>query len=113
MTPALEWDFIAFKMKIISIRKRIVDTGVVNGFMCTRQSVFTRAVIIYVYGRRLCSNWFRHGSTTISNPQCSLTFPHARYLHRYHEHPFGIRAYAMSAVGIAVVSVHSYSHTGS
>ena len=95
-----------FKMKIISIRKRIVDIDVVNGFMCTRQSVFTRTVIIYAHGRRLCSNWFRHGSTTISYPQCSLTFPRARYLHRCHEHPFGIRAYAMSAVGIDVVRVH-------
>ena len=26
----LKWDFIAFKMNIISLRKRIVDTDVVN-----------------------------------------------------------------------------------
>ena len=26
----LKWDFIAFKVNIISTRKRIVDTGVVN-----------------------------------------------------------------------------------
>ena len=29
-----------------------------------------------------------------------------RYLHRCHEQSFAIRAYAMSAVGIDVVSVH-------
>ena len=58
------------------------------------------------HGRRLCSNWFRHGSTTISYPQCSLTFMRERYLHRCQEQSFAIRAYAMSAVGIDVVSVH-------
>ena len=57
------------------------------------------------HGRRLCSNWFRHGSTTISYPQCSLTFLCERYLHRCREQSFAIRAYAMSAVGIDVVSV--------
>ena len=36
---------------------------------------------------------------TISNPQCSLTFMRERYLHRS-------IAYAKSAVGIDVVSVH-------
>ena len=49
--------------------------------------------------RRLCSNWVRHGSTTISYPQCSLTFMRERYLHRSF-------AYAKSAVGIDVMSVH-------
>ena len=51
------------------------------------------------YVRRQCSNWVRHGSTTISYPQCSLTFMRERYLHRSF-------AYAKSAVGIDVVSVH-------
>ena len=50
-------------------------------------------------------NRFRHGSTTISYPQCSLTFMRERYLHRCREQSFAIRAYAMSAVGIDVVSV--------
>ena len=40
-------------------------------------------VIVYAHRRRLCNNWFRHGSTTISYPQCSLTFirlvPSLRY----------------------------------
>ena len=36
----------------------------------------------------------------------ALTFLRERYLHRCREHPFAIRAYAMSAVGIDVVSVH-------
>ena len=40
----------------------------------------------YAHGRRLCSNWFRHGSTTISYPpQCSLTFMRERYLHKCRE----------------------------
>ena len=64
------------------------------------------ATQIIVYGRRLCSNWFRHGSTTISYPQCSLTFLRERYLHRCREQSFAIRAYAMSTVGIDVVSFH-------
>ena len=64
------------------------------------------SLIVYAHGRRLCSNWFRHGSTIISYPQCSLTFLRERYLHRFREQSFAIRAYAMSAVGIDVVSVH-------
>ena len=52
-----------------------------------------------LHGRRLCSNWVRHGSTTISYPVCSLTFMCERYLHRSF-------AYAKSAVSIDVVSVH-------
>ena len=70
--------------------------------------------IVNAHGRRLCSNWFRHGSTAISYPQCSLTFLRERYLHRCREQSFAIRAYAMSAVGIDVVSVSiSYSYSGS
>ena len=64
-------------------------------------------VIVYAHGRRLCSNWFWHGSTTISYPQCSLTFMRERYLHRCRKQSFAIRAYAMSAVDIDVVSVHT------
>ena len=41
----LEWDFIAFRMHIISIRKRIVDTDVVHDVTYTRKSVITRVVI--------------------------------------------------------------------
>ena len=63
-------------------------------------------IIVYAHGRRLCCNWFRHGSTTISYPQCSLTFLRERYLHRCSEQIFAIRAYAMRTVGIDVVSVH-------
>ena len=33
----LQWDFIAFKVNMISIRKRIVDMDVVNDVTCTRQ----------------------------------------------------------------------------
>ena len=54
-------------------------------------SVTDKAVII-VYARRLCSNWFRHGSTTISYPQCSLTFLRERYLHGYREQSLALRA---------------------
>ena len=48
----------------------------------------------------------QHGSTTISYPQCSLTFLLERSLHSCREQSFAIRAYAMNAVGIDVVSVH-------
>ena len=61
--------------------------------------------IVYAHGR-LCCNWFRHRSTTISYQQCSLAFLRERYLHSCREQSFVIRAYAMSAVGIDVVSVH-------
>ena len=44
--------------------------------------------------------------TAISYPQCSLIFMCKRYLHRCREQSFAIRTYAMSAVGIDVVSVH-------
>ena len=63
-------------------------------------------IFVYAHGRRLCSNSFWHGSTAISYPQCRLTFMRERCLHRCHEQSFAIRAYAMSAVGIDVVSVH-------
>ena len=65
------------------------------------------SVIVYAHGRRLCSNRFRHGSTTISYPQCSWTFLRERYLHRCRGQSFAIRAYAMSAVGIDVLSSHT------
>ena len=65
----------------------------------TRNSTFILLSIVYAQGRRRCSNWVRHGSTAISYPQCSLTFMRERYLHRSF-------AYAKSAVGIDVVSVH-------
>ena len=42
-----------------------------------------------------------HGSTAIHYPQLR-----ERYLHICREQSFAIRAYAMSAVGIDVVSVH-------
>ena len=67
----------------------------------TRYSLVTK-LIVYAHGRRLCSNWFRHGSTTISYPQCSLTFLRERYLHRCREQSFAVRA-----VGIDVVSSHT------
>ena len=66
----------------------------------------TIRIFVYAHGRRLCSNWFLHGSTTISYPQCSLTFLCERCLHRCREQSFAIRAYAISVVGIDVVSVH-------
>ena len=69
-----------------------------------KHSHFGFCIIVYAHGRRLCSNRFRHGSTTISYPQCSLNFLREPYLHRCREQSFAIRAYAMSAVGIDVVS---------
>ena len=44
----LKWDFVAFKMNIISIRKRIADTDVVNDVTCICQSVITRVVIQFL-----------------------------------------------------------------
>ena len=44
----LDWDFFAFKMNIISIRERIVESDVVNKVTCTRQSVITRVVIRFL-----------------------------------------------------------------
>ena len=38
----LKWDFIAFRINIILVRKSTVDTDVVNDVTCTRQSVITR-----------------------------------------------------------------------
>ena len=69
--------------------------------------VFLQDLLSTPNERRLCSNWFRHGSTTISYPQCSLTFLRERYLHRCREQSFAIRAYAMGAVVIDVVSSHT------
>ena len=44
--------------------------------------------------------------TTISYPQCSLTFMRDHYLHRCHEQSFAIGAYAISAVRTDVLSDH-------
>ena len=77
-----------------------------NGPSFVSSLLYKSALIVYAHGRKLCSNWFRHGSTNICYPQCSLTFMRERYLHIYREQSFAIRAYTMSAVGIYVVSVH-------
>ena len=45
----LKWDFIAFKVNIISIRKHIVDKHVVNDVTCTRKSVITHVVIRFLW----------------------------------------------------------------
>ena len=42
----------------------------------------------------------------LSYPQCSLTFLREHFLRRCCEQSFAIHAYAMSAVGIDVMSVH-------
>ena len=44
----LKWDFVAFKMNITSLRKRIVDMDLVNDVTCTRQSVTKRVVIRFL-----------------------------------------------------------------
>ena len=43
-----KWDFITFKMNILSKRERIVDTDVVNDMKYTRQSVITHVVIRFL-----------------------------------------------------------------
>ena len=42
-----KWDFIDFKMNLISI-KRIADTDAVSNVTCTRPSVITRVVIRFL-----------------------------------------------------------------
>ena len=54
----------------ILIALKVSDIAVMLQFMAD----------VYTHRRRLCSNWVRHGSTTISYPQCSLTFMRERYL---------------------------------
>ena len=44
-----EWDFIALKINILSIRERIVDTDVVNDVTYTRQSFITSVVIWFLW----------------------------------------------------------------
>ena len=44
----LKWDFIAFKMKIISMRERTVDMDIVNDVTYMHQSVITRVVIRFL-----------------------------------------------------------------
>ena len=48
----LKWDFVVFKINIISIRKRIVVTVVVNDVTCTCEVVITRVVIQIFVTRR-------------------------------------------------------------
>ena len=43
-----KWDLIAFKMIIISLRKRTVDMDVDHDVTCTRQSVIARMVIRFL-----------------------------------------------------------------
>ena len=49
----LKWVFIAFKMNIISIRKRMFDTDVVNDVSHLRQSVITRVIIRFFFDTTL------------------------------------------------------------
>ena len=42
---SFKWDFMAFKMNIISKRKRSADTDVVNDVTRSRESVITGVVI--------------------------------------------------------------------
>ena len=44
----LKWDFIAFKMHIISVRKCIIDTDVINDVTCTRRSYYTSGHAIFM-----------------------------------------------------------------
>ena len=44
----LKWDFIAFIMNIISVRKLIVDMDAVIDLTCLRHSVITCVVILFL-----------------------------------------------------------------
>ena len=71
----LKWDFIAFKINIISIRKHNVDTDVVNDVTCTRQSVITRMVLRSLWHDVI--NWITGTSYDIEDIwlfQCKIDF---------------------------------------
>ena len=91
--------YLCFVYMVASLSKaiRIVKFGSYSAGIFASQG-HSIHFVVYAHGRRLCSNWVRHGSTTISYPQCSLTFMREHYLHRSF-------AYAKSAVGRDVVSV--------
>ena len=84
--------------KDVAVRYKREGSGV-ERIEYTPKEVGKDDLIVYAHGRRLCSNWVRHGSTTIGYQQCNLNFMRERYLHRSF-------AYAKSAVSIDVVSVH-------
>ena len=44
----LKWEFIAFEMNIISLRKRIADMEVVYDVTSTHQSVITRVIVQFL-----------------------------------------------------------------
>ena len=89
--------------KILSFHELIRnETGGENNIVSSPE----RTLIVYAHGRRLCSNGFQHGCSTISHPQCSLTFMCERYLHRCREQSFAIPAYAIRTMSIDVVSDH-------
>ena len=44
----MKWDLIAYKINIISARKHVVDTDVVNDVTSSRQSVTTRVVMRFL-----------------------------------------------------------------
>ena len=66
---------------------------IISVYLSFHTRLYAGFIIVYTHGlgRRLCSNWFWHGSTAISYPQCILTFMlcwriwRACYLHRYHK----------------------------
>ena len=76
----------------------LTDFGVCPALLGNNALRYIKVLIVYAHGRRLCSIRVRHVSTTIGYPQCSLTF--------LREQSFAIRAYAISAFGIDVVTVH-------
>ena len=47
----LSYDFIAFKMNIVSIRKCIVDMVIVSDVTCMHQSVITRGHTMFMIRR--------------------------------------------------------------
>ena len=57
---SLKWDFIAFKMNIISKRKHIVDIDVVNDVKCKCQSVITCVWSFDFYDTMLSTEKQRH-----------------------------------------------------
>ena len=73
----LKWDFIAFKMNKISIRKRIIDTDVVNDVTFTRQSVITRVVIWFLWHdviHRITATWYDKSFYAVNLEKISIVY---------------------------------------
>ena len=91
------WQFMWYTIAEITILFQGCRTLILcaRDLECSSSQVSDKVVmvIVYAHGRTLYSNRFRHGSTTISYPQCSSTLMRKRCLRRCRKQSFAIRAY--------------------